>query len=218
MAYTLKKLYFKGENGAMSDNIATIHIDKNLKFLNVDFSDIYNLTSKFKSLSFNYYGTTEGKQTNQNNIYLSMEQDYLFATSKTRKSFMVVKIDNSTPLSTQEIILAETLLKAHFYQPLLKSDPALLNKVVAKSTQFSLDPHKTNSLDIIKILAEVENGEIEEIQILPNEELKCNKPKELSSDELEDIAAAWEQCLPTTKSIDLTLTASGMDIPYGYEQ
>lgn len=202
----------------MSDNTATIHIDKNLKFLNVDFGDIYNLTSKFKSLSFNYYGSIEGKPTNQNNVYLSMAQDYLFATSKTRKSFMVVKIDNSAPLTAQEIILAETLLKAHFYQPLLKSDLTLLNNLIAKFTQLSLDSHKTDSLDIIKILAKVEKGEIEEIQILPNGELKCHKPKELSPDELEEIASAWEQCLPTTKSIDLTLTASGIDIPYGYEQ
>lgn len=194
----------------MSDNNISVHIDKSVKLLDVDFYSLFNLTHDHKSLCLSYYGGAESKQTLPNNIYLSMEQDYLFATSKNKKSFMTIKIDNSTPLSATEITLAEILLKSHFYQTTLKKEPNLLNCIFQK-LNLSNNSSSKIQLEIIKILTKVDNGEIEEIQLLPNGEFKFSAPKKLTQSDLEEITDAWENTPTSTKRTIATITPAGIE-------
>lgn len=203
----------------MSDNCvrkkAKVCVDKTVNFIDFDLVAIAGATHSYGELNFNIFGSCPPEKQLGNFLSFCIDQNYLFVTSKTKQGFMVIKIDNSTPLTDSQLSTSQALLNLHYYFSQLKKDPnieaAIFNKYKNCCDQTNL---KKRYKELCELIKKVNKAEIETILLLADNTIQTEEPKEFTEEELQEIAEVYDK-IPTitpTPSIILKLDENGISV------
>ena len=203
----------------MSDNNiskkAKVCVDKTVNFIDFDLITIANSTHSFGELNFNIFGSYTPEKRLGNFLSFSIDNNYLFVTSKTKQGFMVIKIDNSTPLTDSQLSTSQALLNLHYYFSQLKKDPnieaAIFNKYKNCCDQTNF---KKRYKELVELVKKSNKAEIETISILPDNSIQTEPPKEFTEEEMREIADAFDR-IPAKSPIPSTvlkLDANGISV------
>lgn len=200
---------------------ATIHPENGLKFINMQYADILALTSDYGELNLDFYGVFANENLNNNHCFLKMAPDYLFSTIKTDKTFCTIKIDNNSPLTTKQVILAETLSKLIYYSQITRKNINLKKQIMNKLNIISSNPYDVADLAYNLNQMSISLNENRETLIIIDD--NCNLynlteeiPLEFTNDEKEELdSIPYSSSSPNTK---LLISTNGIIINADDEQ
>ena len=203
----------------MSDNCvrkkAKVCVDKSVNFIDFDLVAIAGATHSYGELNFNIFGSYPPEKQLGNFVSFCIDQNYLFVTSKTKQGFMVVKIDNSSQLTSEQLITAKTLLNLHYYSAKLKKDEELGISILNEYKKCcDSNCCKKKYKELCELIKKVNKAEIETILLLADNTIQTEEPKEFTEEELQEIAEVYDK-IPTitpTPSIILKLDENGISV------